>query len=104
MTDVERRPLMGSRRSVLHERAGEKLALAVVEQLLHRLVSRRSGPHSWFQRGSQRTRTHHDAKATGIRDILRFREGMRRIAGRYVGVGRDYESVALPLSYPGVSR
>ena len=54
----------------------------------------------WFQR----TRTHHDACGRAFRDVGRFREGMRSIAAGCVGVGRDYESVALPLSYPGVSR
>ena len=33
---------------------------------------------------------------------LRFRVGIRRTAVGSVGVGRDYASVALPLSYPGV--
>jgi hypothetical protein len=56
-------------------------------------------------RGSRVVPTQHDSSRRTARRIIaaaRFRRDLRAVASNCVGSGADYESVALPLSYPGV--
>ena len=68
---------------------------------------RRPGAERGGLRGSRTVPTHPDGprrKVWRLIAVAQFRAGMRWTAVGRVGPGADYESVALPLSYPGSRR
>ena len=68
---------------------------------------RRPGAERGGLRGSRTVPTHPDGprrKVWRLIAVAQFRAGMRWTAVGCVGPGADYESVALPLSYPGSRR